>query len=343
MSRLVKHWVAIGLAGLCLGSAAVGQEFFSDPSQVMIEAYIQLVQGDQSLDAHRLGEAQLYYQKARDYYTHLLREFPTYEPRLVQYRKTYCDNQITDMDNRQRVASQPVAPRVPVVSPLREAEPAAPASLFAAAAVGAAAGGAQSVEVEYLQNRIAGLEAELEELDALQEQVDGLAASNRAMTREIEELISRLQSREHDEQETVKGLRAELDMKEQQIQVLQRDVEAKRELDQLLNEMESKVNELHALVEHLEDENNALSDELDDAEIRADQAGLRLQLLEEGPTGAGEAELTLAAEAAAEAAAEEEAEAAAEAAAEAEAEEAAVAADEAAAEEEAEEAAVAGK
>ena len=87
----------------CAGWLMAGpaQAELSDPGQIQTEAYIQLVQADQSLDAGRLDEALRQYQAARDYYVRLAREFPGWEPRVIQYRKTYCDNQIADIQRQQ--------------------------------------------------------------------------------------------------------------------------------------------------------------------------------------------------------------------------------------------------
>ena len=82
-----------------LGSAAARAEL-TDPAQIQTEAYINLVQADQSLDAGRLDEALTQYQAARDYYLRLAKDFPGWEPRVIQYRKTYCDNQIADVERR---------------------------------------------------------------------------------------------------------------------------------------------------------------------------------------------------------------------------------------------------
>ena len=72
----------------------------TDPSQIQAEAYINLVKADQSLDADRLDEALSQYKASRDYYVWLIEEFPEWEPRVIQYRKRYCDTQITDVERR---------------------------------------------------------------------------------------------------------------------------------------------------------------------------------------------------------------------------------------------------
>ncbi|MDY0145300.1 MAG: hypothetical protein RBS84_04820, partial [Kiritimatiellia bacterium] len=89
------------LAVVCVGLLpSVAQAALTDPGQIMNEAYISLVQGDQSLDAARLDEALALYVQAQEYYQRLARDFPGFEPRIIQYRKTYCDNQITDINRK---------------------------------------------------------------------------------------------------------------------------------------------------------------------------------------------------------------------------------------------------
>lgn len=249
----------------------------SDPAQIMNEAYIHLVQGDQSLDAGRLEEAKALYGQAREYYQRLSREFPGYEPRIIQYRKTYCDNQIADIDNRREVVRP--APPVP------ESEPApswsAPVAPALAPMASANASAERSVEVEFLKSRIASLEAELAEYDTLQEEIDSLSAANRLLNQELEQANRHLRSSTQDGRQEAESLRGELTARDEQIRMLQRDLESKRQLDLALNDMEAKVNELNGMVERLHEEIQALHTELDDAEVRADQADLRAQMAEE--------------------------------------------------------------
>ena len=64
----------LGLA--CWLSAGTAQAALSDPAQLQTEAYVNLVQADQGLDAGRLDEALSLYQAARDYYQQLAVDFP---------------------------------------------------------------------------------------------------------------------------------------------------------------------------------------------------------------------------------------------------------------------------
>ena len=83
--------------GLCIAVCAcaiAARAAFTDPSQIQTEAYIHLVQGDQSLDSGRLDEALEHYTLSRDFYLQIADEFPDYQPRIVAYRADYCSDQI---------------------------------------------------------------------------------------------------------------------------------------------------------------------------------------------------------------------------------------------------------
>lgn len=80
-------------AAVCASALSVWAAF-TDPSQIQTEAYIHLVQGDQSLDSGRLDEALEHYTVSRDFYLQIAEEFPDYQPRIVAYRADYCSDQI---------------------------------------------------------------------------------------------------------------------------------------------------------------------------------------------------------------------------------------------------------
>ncbi len=273
MNRTASLLVALA----CGLAARTAPAVPTDPAQIMNEAYIHLVQGDQSLDAGRLDEALSLYTQARDYYQRLSQEFPGFEPRIIQYRKTYCDNQIADIERRRGAAPggdlEPLQARAPewtaptpALAPMAP-PPAAPASLPVPTE--------RSVEVDYLKSRIDSLEAELAEADLLQDALDALAADRDRLAAQLADANQRLAERTQDEQEAVQALRADLTGRDEQIEALRRDLESKRQLDQALNDMEAKVNELQATTGRLNEEIKTLDLELDDAEVRADQAELR--------------------------------------------------------------------
>ncbi|MGD9781740.1 MAG: tetratricopeptide repeat protein [Kiritimatiellia bacterium] len=255
---------ALACAG---GLAAPAPAAFSDPAQIQTEAYVNLVQADQSLDAGRLDEALAQYQAARDYYDQISREYPGHEPRIIQYRKTYCDNQVADIlrrkdggdaDELSELAPQENA--AAAGSPAPESTPAdeSPAD--------------RSAEIDYLKNRIAGLETDLAKAEAVQNDVESLSAANEQLKNDLGDAQRLLAEKTAGEQSALEGLRAELADKDRLIQDLQRDLEAKKQLDQALNDMEAKANDLRARNERLDREIKTLDAELDDAELRADQA-----------------------------------------------------------------------
>ena len=245
------------LAVLAGGFAAPAPAALTDPAQIQTEAYVNLVQADQSLDAGRLDEALTQYKAARDYYLQLAKDFPGWEPKIIQYRKTYCDNQIVDVERRQ--AGGAVAEELPEL----EAPPAAVAATIEPEEEEAEPVPSQSVELDYLKSRVTRLENELAALDT-----DNL--------RLREELKSAAQAKTD-----LDALRADLAQKDERIQALQKDLEAKKELDQALNDMEASANDLRAENARLKEELKNLDAELDDAEVRADQAELKAKQAED--------------------------------------------------------------
>ena len=109
----------------------------ADPSRLQNEAYANLVQADQSLDTGQREQALSQYRLARDAYLQLLQDFPEWEPRIAQSRKTYCDQQIADLEQRAAAPpanatpegeSSPPASPVPEPIPAESAESPAPES-----------------------------------------------------------------------------------------------------------------------------------------------------------------------------------------------------------------------
>ena len=270
---------AILLALACWLSAGTARAALTDPAQIQTEAYVNLVQADQSLDAGRLDEALSQYQVARDYYQQLAKDFPGWEPRVIQYRKTYCDNQIADVERRRSGGQPEELAELPEPEAEPMPEPAAPA-VAAAPAPERDPAADRAVEIDYLKNRVASLEAEVAEIDTLQDELDSLAAQNEQLKKDLAAANGKLAERASGDAAALEGLRADLKAKDDQIQSLQKDSEAKKQLDQALNDMEAQVNELRAQHERLDKEIKTLDKELDDAEVRADQAELQAKQAE---------------------------------------------------------------
>ncbi|NCD23015.1 MAG: hypothetical protein EOL90_08765 [Spartobacteria bacterium] len=244
------------LAVLAGGFAASAPAALTDPAQIQTEAYVNLVQADQSLDAGRLDEALTQYNAARDYYLQLAQDFPGWEPKIIQYRKTYCDNQILDVGRRLAGGGVEELPELEALPPVAAAEPEPEAA-------DAEPLPSSSVELDYLKSRVTRLENELAALDT-----DNL--------RLREELKSATQAKAD-----LDAMRAELGKKDERIQALEKELGAKQQLDQALNDMEASINDLRAENARLKAEMKNLDAELDDAEVRADQAELKAKQAED--------------------------------------------------------------
>ena len=262
---------AILLALACWLSAGAARAALTDPAQIQTEAYVNLVQADQSLDAGRLDEALSQYQVARDYYQQLAKDFPGWEPRVIQYRKTYCDNQIADVERRRSGGQPEELAELPEPEAEPMPEPAAPAG-DATTAPERDPAADRAVEIDYLKSRVASLEAEVAEIDTLQGELDSLTAQNAQLKSDLDAANGRLAERANSDKTAEESLRADLKAKEDRILALENDIEAKKQLDQALNDMEAQVNELRAQNERLDKEIKTLDQELDAAEDRADQA-----------------------------------------------------------------------
>ncbi len=266
------------LVGLACGLAVrPAQAALSDPAQIQTEAYVNLVQADQSLDAGRLDEALAQYQAARDYYLQLARDFPGWEPRVIQYRKTYCDNQIADVERRKAGGQPEEVPELPPDEPVAEPQPpeTAPVEVAEPAVPESAPAADRSVEIGYLKSRIASLEADLSELGNLQDKLDGALAESGKLRQDLDAANQQLAGQEDSNRSTLAGLRSDLAKKDEKILSLQQDADAKKQLDQALNDLEAQVGELRAQNERLNQEVKNLDAELDETEIRADQAELK--------------------------------------------------------------------
>ena len=274
----------LALLVLCAGGSAArpAAAALTDPAQIQTEAYVNLVQADQSLDAGRLDEALAQYQAARDYYLQLAKDFPGWEPRVIQYRKTYCDNQIADVERRksgQQPEELPELEPLPSEPPTPETTPApTPAPAPAATpAPDAPPPAARAVEVDYLKSRIASLESEVADLSSLQEESDALLAQNDQLRKDLDAANQSLAQRPEIDPAALDALRADVKAKEEQIQSLQAQLDAKKPLDQALNDVEAQAHELRAQNDRLNQEIKTLDQELDDAETRAEQAEQQAQ------------------------------------------------------------------
>jgi Flp pilus assembly protein TadD len=75
-------------------------EATSESERALSDAYVALVQADQARDAQDWKKAVEGYREALDRYQRLSRKHPNWEPDIVQYRITYCGNQIEAISTR---------------------------------------------------------------------------------------------------------------------------------------------------------------------------------------------------------------------------------------------------
>jgi tetratricopeptide (TPR) repeat protein len=256
------------LALTCWLSAGTVQAALTDPAQIQTEAYMNLVQADQSLDAGRLDEALAQYNAARDYYQQLAKDFPGWEPRVIHYRKTYCDNQIADVERR---LSGGLPEELPELAPEPVAEPLAPAPAPAAE---------RAIEIDDLKSRIASLEAQVAEIDTLQGEVEIVTGENDQLRRDLDAAKQQLDARAGSEQAALAELHSQLANRDKQIETLRKEIEAKQQIDQARTDLEGQVNDLRAENDRLNEEIKTLAKELDGAEVRADQAAMQAKQAE---------------------------------------------------------------
>jgi Flp pilus assembly protein TadD len=98
------HWTAVRQQGrrillsvltAILVSMAAPVFSATDPAKDQSEAYVALIQADQARDTQDFVKAVIGYRDALDRYKRLASQFPDWEPDIVQYRLTYCANQLT--------------------------------------------------------------------------------------------------------------------------------------------------------------------------------------------------------------------------------------------------------
>ncbi len=102
----MKTWkqMAAGLAALaCLAWGAAGAD---DVMQLQIDAYMKLMNGNQYVESNQPEMALESYRAARAGYGRLQAEFPEWQPRVVRYRLTYCDNQIAALERKAHRAAE---------------------------------------------------------------------------------------------------------------------------------------------------------------------------------------------------------------------------------------------
>lgn len=254
------------------------------PAQLQTEAYVQLVQGDQDLDAGRLEDALDRYQAARRAYGQLAAEYPSWETRIVRYRSSYCDNQIAEINRRigERAAAYTAqtAATAPAAYYGTQPQPApyAPASSYAPSAYDAApaAGGVPESVYQSALRRAESLQAQLDaarnaeqqaraENQRLRAEFDRASRSSSQRSAEADSELARLRDLQGRQQNELQLLRAENER-------LKTQLAAKADLDGALNDAERALNEARAENQTLQSQIADLQQDLEDAEDRIAQA-----------------------------------------------------------------------
>lgn len=254
------------------------------PAQLQTDAYVQLVQGDQDLDAGRLEDALTRYQAARRAYGQLAAEFPSWEARIVRYRSSYCDNQIAEINRRigERAAAYTAqtAATAPAAYYGTQPQPApyAPATYAPSSYTpdpAPAAGVPESVYQSVLR-RADSLQAQLDSARNAEQQARAelarvradLDRANRSISQRSVESDSELarlrdlQARQQNELQTLRG----------EAEHLRAQLALKADLDGALNDAESALNAARTENQALQSQIADLQQDLEDCEERIAQA-----------------------------------------------------------------------
>lgn len=264
-------------ACLLLGSAAAGAAP-SDAEQLQTDAYVQVVQGDQSFDAGRLDEALGQYQEAKRLYERLAAGFPDWEPRIVRYRAAYCDNRIAEINQRvgERAAFTSAQTAATAPAAYYGAQPDydsgyAPAPLPPATAAGVPESLYQSAlrRADALQSQLDSARNAEQQARAELARVRGdLDRANRSLSQrsvEADSELARLRDLQSRQQAETHSLRAENER-------LKAQLASKADLEGALNDVERQLNRVRGENRELQDQLADLRQDLEDCEARVAQA-----------------------------------------------------------------------
>lgn len=267
-------------ASLLLASVAVGA-VPSDPEQLQTDAYVQVVQGDQSFDSGRLDEALGQYQDAKRLYERLAAEFPSWEPRIVRYRAAYCDNRIAEINQRvgERAAAYSAQTAASATAAYYGAQPdytPGYESGYTPAPPPATAAGIPESLYQTALRRADSLQAQLDSARNAEQQARAelarvradLDRANRSISQRSVESDSELarlrdlQARQQNELQTLRG----------EAEHLRAQLALKADLDGALNDAESALNAARTENQALQSQIADLQQDLEDCEERIAQA-----------------------------------------------------------------------
>ena len=280
-------------ACLLLASAAAGA-VPSDPEQLQTDAYVQVVQGDQSFDSGRLDEALGQYQDAKRLYERLAAEFPSWEPRIVRYRAAYCDNRIAEIN--QRVGERAAAYSAQTAASATAAyygtssdySPGYDSGYVPATPPPATAAGVPESLYQSALRRADSLQAQLDSARNAEQQARAelarvrtdLDRANRSLSQrsvEADSELARLRDLQSRQQNELQVLRAENER-------LKVQLASKADLDGALNDIEQQLNRVRGENRELQDQLSDLRQDLEDCEARVAQAAeLAMQAQAEAP------------------------------------------------------------
>lgn len=267
---------AILLAALAHPAAAQAPSL---PEQLQTDAYVQLVQGDQSLDSGNLEDALAQYQAARRSYGQLAAEYPSWEPRIVRYRAAYCDNQIAEINRRigERAATYTAqtaatAPAAYYGTPSAYDPPPAPYAPSSYDNPAPASGGVPESLYQTALRRADSLQAQLDSARNAEQQARAELARIRAefdranrTSSQADTELARLRELQGRQQNELQLLRAENER-------LKTQLAAKADLDGALNDAERALSDARAENQALQSQLEDLREDLEDAEDRIAQA-----------------------------------------------------------------------
>ena len=273
---------------------------YSDPEQLLTDAYVAVAKADTALDGADYPAAIDLYSEALALYSDMASQFPTFKPSLVRYRNTYCQNQIAEAQARAngRTSEAPAA-YAPAETPAADRPDAASAPAKTPAPPPNSADSRRiarnetevALEIDYLKNRIAALESELSNSDTLIESLNkenaDLTTTNQQLVHQLSKAQTALEARPDITAEELSALHTEIAALKSQLAAANHDLDESRELHLALDEAEAQTAELTAKLADLTAENQRLTEEIDsleqaaiDANTTAGMASAKLAFLE---------------------------------------------------------------
>lgn len=255
---------------------------YSDPEQILTDAYVAVAKADTALDGGDYPAAIDLYSEALALYSDMASQFPTFKPSLVRYRNTYCQNQIAEAQARANGrTSEPPAAHAPVEAPSADRTEVASAPAKTPAPPPNSADSRRiarneteiALEIDYLKNRIAALESELSNsdtlIDTLNKENADLTTTNQQLVHQLAKAQTALEERPDISAEELSALHTEIAALKSQLDAANHDLDESREIHLALDEAEAQTAELKAKLADLTAENQRLTEEIESLENAA--------------------------------------------------------------------------